>query len=122
MNIINATKQTVSAFTSSPVAQAWATDFKVLSTDSVRVINATSVAAMRTTALTLRATSITIESLNVGLGYALEVTPKTYEETREAMSSLLDNVMDMFDDNGEPVEPQVTEAPVSPSKKVFGQA
>jgi hypothetical protein len=98
MNIINSTKQSYTAFTTSPAAQAWAADFSLLSTDSVRVLNATSVAAMRTTALTMRFTSITIESLNVGLGYALDNTPKTYEETRESMSSLMDNLMDMFDD------------------------
>jgi hypothetical protein len=103
MSIINTVKQSYTAATTSTVAKAWAVDFKLLNTDGVRVLNAGSVAAMRTAALTMRFTSITIESVNVGLGYALDHTPKTYEETREAMSSLMDNVFDMFDDAGQPV-------------------
>ena len=95
---ISTVKQSVATFTASPVAQAWAADFNTVSSDSLRVLNATSVAAMRTTALSLRVTSITIETLNAGLGYALDHTPKTYEETRKGISDLWDDLEEMFDD------------------------
>jgi hypothetical protein len=90
-------KQSYTAAISSPAAQAWTTDFKLLTTDGVRVINASTVMAMRTTALTMRFASITVESVNVGLGYALDHTPKTYEETRTAMTNMMDDLLDMFE-------------------------
>jgi len=98
---VSTVKQSYTAFTNSPVAQAWATDFNTVSSDSLRILNATSVAAMRSTALTLRFTSITVETLNAGLGYALDHSPKTYEETKEGISSMWDNIMDMFDEEEE---------------------
>jgi len=94
-------KQSYTAFTNSPVVQAWSKDFTTMTGDSVRILNATSVAAMRTTALSLRFTSITVETLNAGLGYALDHSPKTYEETKEGISSMWDNIMDMFDEEEE---------------------
>ena len=94
-------KQSYTAFTNSPVAQAWVTDFNTVSSDSLRILNATSVAAMRSTALTLRFTSITVETLNAGLGYALDHSPKTYEETKKGISSMWDNIMDMFEEEEE---------------------
>ena len=97
----NSIKQSYTAFTNSPVAQAWATDFNTVSNDSLRILNATSVAAMRSTALTLRFTSITVETLNAGLGYALDNSPKTYEETKKGISSMWDNIMDMFEEEEE---------------------
>ena len=111
-------KQQLNNFTASPAVTAWTNDLSTMTDDSVRILNATSVAAMRTTALSLRFTSITIETLNVGLGYALDHTPKTYEETKESMSSIMDNLLDMFDDEGNEIEPEVTEAP---KKATFGQ-
>jgi hypothetical protein len=66
---------------------------------------------MRTTALSLRVTSITIETLNAGLGYALDHTPESYEETKEALSSGMDNLMAMFDE-----EEEGGEAPKKASK------
>jgi len=97
-------KQSYTSMTTSPVAQAWAADFSTVSSDSLRILNATSVAAMRTTALSLRVTSITIETLNAGLGYALDHTPESYEETKEALSSGMDNLMAMFDEEEEELE------------------
>ena len=97
----NSIKQSYTAFTNSPVAQAWATDFNTVSNDSLRILNATSVAAMRSTALSLRFTSITVESINAGLGYALDHSPKTYKETKEGISSMWDNIMDMFEEEEE---------------------
>ena len=101
---VSTVKQSYTTFTNSPVAQAWAADFSTVSSDSLRILNATSVAAMRTTALSLRVTSITIESLNAGLGYALDHTPASYEETKEALSSGMDSLMAMFDDEEEEEE------------------
>ena len=101
---VSTVKQSYTAFTTSPVAQAWAADFSTVSSDSLRILNATSVAAMRTTALSLRVTSITIETLNAGLGYALDHTPESYEETKEALSSGMDNLMAMFDEEEEELE------------------
>ena len=108
---VSTVKQSYTTFTTSPAAQAWAADFSLLTTDTVRVVNATSVAAMRTTVLTMRVASITVESLNVGLGYALDNTPTSYEETKEALSSGMDNLMAMFDE-----EEEEGEAPKKPSK------
>ena len=101
---VSTVKQSYTTFTNSPAAQAWAADFSLLTTDTVRVVNATSVAAMRSTALSLRFTSITVETLNAGLGYALDHSPKTYEETKEGISSMWDNIMDMFEEEEEEVE------------------
>ena len=101
---VSTVKQSYTTFTTSPVAQAWAADFSTVSSDSLRILNATSVAAMRTTALSLRVTSITIETLNAGLGYALDHTPESYEETKEALSSGMDNLMAMFDEKEEDEE------------------
>jgi len=106
---VSTVKQSYTAFTTSPTAQAWAQDFNLVSSDALRIINASTVAAMRTTALSLRATSITIESLNAGLGYALDHTPESYEETKEALSAGMDNLMAMFDE-----EEQEQEAPKKP--------
>lgn len=94
-------KNIISNVKNSDTAKSWAADFSLLSTDSVRVLNATSVAAMRSTALTMRAASITVETINAGLGYALDHTPKTYEETKEGISSLMDNIMAMMDEEEE---------------------
>jgi hypothetical protein len=101
---VSTIKQSYTSMTNSPVAQAWAADFNTVSNDSLRILNATSVAAMRSTALSLRFTSITVETLNVGLGYALDHSPKTYEETKEGISSMWDNIMDMFEEEEEEVE------------------
>lgn len=107
-NIINSAKNSYAEFTTSPVAQSWSKDFSTMTTDSVRILNASSVATMRTTALSLRAGSITIEAVNAGLGYALDHTPKTYEETKEGISSVIDNVMAMFDEEEEKTTVQTT--------------
>ena len=61
----------------------------------------------------MRATSITIETLNAGLGYALDHTPESYEETKEALSAGMDSLMAMFDDEEEELE-----APKKASKAV----
>lgn len=114
----SAIKQSVNNFTNSPAVTAWTNDLSTMTDDSVRILNATSVAAMRTTALSLRFTSITIETLNVGLGYALDHTPKTYEETKESMSSIIDNFLDMFEE--EEAENQA-KAEKPAEKPVFGQ-
>ena len=98
---VSTVKQSYTSFTTSSVAQAWSKDFTTMTGDSVRILNATSVAAMRTTALSLRFTSITVESINAGLGYALDHTPKSYKETKEGISSMWDNIMDMFDEEEE---------------------
>ena len=101
---ISTIKQSYTSMTTSPVAQAWAADFNLVSNDAIRVLTATSVATMRTAALTMRATSITVESLNAGLGYALENTPASYEETKKSLSAGMDSLMAMFDEEEEEEE------------------
>ena len=101
---ISTIKQSYATFTSSDTAVAFKQDFSITADETLRILNATSVAAMRTTALTLRFTSITVESLNAGLGYALEHTPASYEETKESLSAGMDSLMAMFDDEEEELE------------------
>ena len=101
---VSTIKQSYTSMTTSPVAQAWAADFNLVSNDAIRVLTATSVATMRTAALTMRATSITMESLNAGLGYALDHTPASYEETKESLSAGMDSLMAMFDEEEEEEE------------------
>ena len=110
---VSTVKQSYTAFTTSPVAQAWAADFNLVSNDAIRVLTATSVATMRTAALTMRATSITMESLNAGLGYALDHTPASYEETKESLSAGMDSLMAMFEE-----EEEEEEGSKKPSKAV----
>ena len=98
---VSTVKQSYAAFTSSDTAVAFKQDFSITTDETLRILNATTVAAMRTTALSLRFTSITVETLNAGLGYALDHTPKSYEETKESMSSAIDNIMAMFDEEEE---------------------
>ena len=107
-------KQSYAAFTSSDTAVAFKQDFSTTTDETLRILNATTVAAMRTTALSLRFTSITVESINAGLGYALDHSPKTYKETKEGISSMWDNIMDMFEEEEE--EEGSKEAPKKPSK------
>jgi len=107
-------KQSYAAFTSSDTAVAFKQDFSTTTDETLRILNATTVAAMRTTALSLRFTSITVESINAGLGYALDHSPKTYKETKEGISSMWDNIMDMFEEEEE--EEGSKKAPKKPSK------
>lgn len=100
-------KNIISNVKNSDTAKAWAADFGVLTDDSLRAANATTVAAMRSTALTMRAASITVETLNVGLGAALEHTPKTYEETKKGIGSLMDSIMEMMDEEEEEKKEEV---------------
>lgn len=87
-------------------------EFLMMGEDALRITTATTTAAVRSTTLTMRAAAITVEAVNAGLGYALDHTPRTYEETKEAMSSMMDDMMEWFDD-----EEVAVEAPEKPKKK-----
>lgn len=86
---------------------------KELINDTIRVGTATTVATMLTARLGMRAATITMDTVNVGLQYALDNTPKTYEETKRSWTNAMDSVMAMFDDE---IEAEEAAAPQSASK------
>lgn len=66
--------------------------------DTLRVASSAAITTMLTARLGMRATNITMDTMRVGLNYALEHTPKDYEETKQAWGNMVDDLKGLLDE------------------------